>query len=276
MDKIPIDDSIAYAIAKLVDDSMSERRDPSHSELEFAIKQAKLIEYDPNKPGVSPVGKMKRIRLVLVSSIEKHTDRAERLAYSLITLVRSDGGFREDSPNYVGKDVVNNLIDVLKPKGIVLGLDGSISPVILDGLSIEDTSAALETYVSRAKKGAEDAALVVGTSKDLLEAVAAHVLLCKTGSYPTTANFQTLLGQAFIYLEMATSQAKKIDGEHPRKEVERNLFNIACSINRLRNKQGTGHGRPWLPDLSPFEAIQSIQMMGIIADKMLTKLKETT
>lgn len=276
MTKIPIDDSIAYAIARLVDDSMSERRDPSHSELEFEIKKANLNEYDPNKPGVAPVGKMKRIRFVLVASIEKHTDRVEKFAYSLITLIRSSGGFRESSPNYVGKDAISNLISVLKPKGVVLGLDGSISPVLLDGLSLEDTSAALEAYIFRAKKGADDSALVVGTSKDLLEAVAAHVLVCKTGFYPTTANFPTLLGQAFICLDMATSQSKKIDGEHPRKEIERNLFDIACSINRLRNKQGTGHGRPWLSDISASEAMESIQMMGIIADKMLMRVKETT
>jgi hypothetical protein len=49
---------------------------------------------------------------------------------------------------------------------------------------------------------------------------------------------------------MATSYDKKVNGEHPRKDIERNMFNIACSINRLRNKQGTGHGRPWLHDVT--------------------------
>jgi hypothetical protein len=274
MNKLPIDDSIAYAIANLVDDAMTERRDPSHSDIEFEIKKANLFEYDPNKPGVSPVGKMKRIRAVLVKSIDDATDRAEKFAYSIIALVKSNGGFREGSPNYVGPNAIKNLIDVLKPKGIIMGFDGSINQVILDGLSIKDKSEALESYVVRAKKGSEDAALVVGTSKDLLEAVAAHVLLCKTGTYPTTVNFPTLLGQAFICLDMATPQTKKEEGEHPRKEIERNYYNIACSINRLRNKQGTGHGRPWMPDVTISEAKEAIQMMGIIADKMLTRLKK--
>jgi hypothetical protein len=274
MNRLPIDDSIAYALARLVDDAQSERRDPSHSDIGYEIQKAGLLDFDPNKQGLSPVGKMKRVRTVLVSSFEKYPEKAERFAFGLLSLIKANGGFRNDSPNYVGKDEINNLSSVLKSKGILLGIDGSLTPIILEGLSSDEVTEALENYISRAKKGIEDSALIVGTSKDLMEAVAAHVLFEKLGSYPTIANFPTLLGQAFIALGMATSQDKKIDGEHPRKEIERNLFDIACSINRFRNKQGTGHGRPWIPDLTNEEAIEAIQLVGIISDKMLKKLKE--
>ncbi len=74
---------------------------------------------------------------------------------------------------------------------------------------------------------------------------------------------------------MATSQDKKIEREHPRKEIERNLYDLACSINRLRNKQGTGHGRPWIPDLKDDESKEAIRFIGLISDKMLRKLKES-
>lgn len=40
---------------------------------------------------------------------------------------------------------------------------------------------ALHAYVRRAKKGSMDSALLAGTGKDLLEAVAKHVLLVKWG-----------------------------------------------------------------------------------------------
>lgn len=272
MNKLPLDDSIAYAIARLVDDSMSERRDPSHSEIEFQIGRVNLTKYDPNKPGFASVGKMKRVRTVLVAALEQDKDNAERFAYNIVALITSNGGFRNGSPNYVGNDAINNLKPLLRAKGILLGDDGSISPLVLDGLSIEEMSEALRTYISRAKKGDEDSALIVGTGKDLLEATAAHVLVIKTGTYPTTVNFPTLLGQAFIFLDMATSQTPKLPNEHPRKEIERNLFDIACSINRLRNKQGTGHGRPLLPDLKNAEAKEAVQMIGIIAEKMLLAL----
>ncbi len=142
-------------------------------------------------------------------------------------------------------------------------------------MSADEYTEALSNYISRAKKGIEDSALIVGTSKDLMEAVAAHIIVEKFGTYSTTSNFATLMGQAFYALGMATSHDKKITGEHPRKEIERNLYDLACHINRLRNKQGTGHGRPWIPDLSDDEAKEAIQLIGLISDKMLRKLKES-
>ncbi len=216
---------------------------------------------------------MKRVRYVISSSYEIVPEKAELFAYGLISVIRANGGFRKESTNYVGKEEIDNLSNLLKAKGILLGIDGSLSRVMLDGLSIEETTDALRNYTMRAKKGFEDSALIVGTSKDLMEAVAAHVLLVKFGTYASTANFSTLLGQAFISLGMATSHDEKIKGEHPRKEIERNLFNIACSINRLRNKQGTGHGRPWIPDLTNEESVEAIQLIGIISENMLNKIK---
>ncbi|MFZ3385189.1 MAG: abortive infection family protein [Candidatus Methanoperedens sp.] len=275
MNKIPLDDSIAYAIAKLVDDAQVERRDPSHSDILFEIQKAGLEKFDPNKPGQSPVGKMKRVRTVLASSFEDYAEKAEKFAYGLLSSIRANGGFRKESPNYVGDDETKNLASLLKPKGILLGEDGSITPLILDGLSEDEYTEAISNYISRAKKGIEDSALIVGTSKDLMEAVAAHIIVEKFGTYSTTSNFPTLLGQAFYALGMATSQDKKIAGEHPRKEIERNLYDLACYINRLRNKQGTGHGRPWIPDLSDDEAKEAIQLIGLISDKMFRKLKES-
>lgn len=158
--------------------------------------------------------------------------------------------------------------------GVSLAADGSLVPLALEGLSAESLTKALEIYIDRAKKGIEDAALVVGTSKDLMEAVAAHVLQELWGQYPTIANFPTLIGQAFTALGMATTADKKENGEHPRKNMERRMYDLACSINRLRNKQGTGHGRPWLPDLTHDEAKASIEFIGTISERMLNELKK--
>ena len=58
----------------------------------------------------------------------------------------------------------------------------------------------------REKRGAENAALVTGTGKDLLEATAAHILVERWGAYSSSANFPTLLGQAFVALGFATPQ----------------------------------------------------------------------
>ena len=69
-------------------------------------------------------------------------------------------------------------------EGFVLHGDGVLSPRVLDGLSGNDLTAALDGYVRRAKKGVADAALLTGTSKDLLEATAAHILMTRFGQTP--------------------------------------------------------------------------------------------
>lgn len=273
MDKIPLNDSVAYAIARLVDDAQKDRRDPSHSEIEFQVRKFGLTEGDPNKDG-QPVGKAKRVRAILNWGIENKIQSTEQFSAGLIALLRACGGFRPESPNYVGKDEILNLADSLKSVGVSLGLDGSIAPLALDGLTGKELTLALALYVNRAKKGIEDAALLVGTSKDLMEAVAAHVLQELWGFYPSQDNFPTLLGQAFTALGFATTVKPEVQGEHPRAAMERRMYELACSINKLRNKQGTGHGRPWISDLSQDEAKAAVEFIGVISERMLIELKK--
>ncbi|MBU1157702.1 MAG: abortive infection family protein [Proteobacteria bacterium] len=274
MSKVPINDTVIYALARLVDDAQSERRDPSHSDIEFQISRAQLDSADPNKQGGPPVGKAKRVRTVLSWSIDNHPQKAELFAAGIISTVKSCGGFREQSPNYVGREAIDNLATALKPLGVSLGSDGSVSQIALENLAGKQLTVALRGYIDRAKKGIEDGALVVGTSKDLIEAVSAHVLQELWGHYPTTANFPTLLGQAFEALGMKTPEHNRVPGEHPRTRLERSMYESACAVNNLRNKQGSGHGRPWLPDLRPSEARVAIEFIGVLSELMLDKLEK--
>jgi hypothetical protein len=94
-------------------------------------------------------------------------------------------------------------------------LDGDLRLRLLDSLTGLELPDALDAYVRRAKRGAADAALVTGTGKDLLEAVAAYALQQRYGSYPATSNFPTLLGQVFVALGLATPQDPAMPGEQP-------------------------------------------------------------
>jgi hypothetical protein len=175
MDKVPVNDTVIYALARLVDDAQTESRYPSHSDIAFQITKAGLEDSDPNREG-PPVGKRKRVRAVLTWSLENSPESAECFAAGLISSIRACGGFRQESPHFVGTDSIKNLSDVLKQLGVLLAEDGSLTPLALENLSGEKLTEALEIYTQRAKKGIEDAALVVGTSKDLMEAIAAHVV----------------------------------------------------------------------------------------------------
>lgn len=264
----PLNDVIIVAVAQLVDDAQSERRDPSHSDLEFEIKRVDLTAGDPKSQG-QIVGKAKRVRSTLSWALEHEVNAGGALVFSLIGLVRGHGGFRESSPNYVGKHAIANAVAAFDSEGYELSLDGQLRPKLLDNLSGAALTEALNAYVRRAKRGTDDAALVTGTGKDLLEAVAAHILQQRYGGYSSTSNFPTLLGQAFVELGLATPHDPVQPGESPQRRIERAMYELACGINQLRNKQGTGHGRPWLPSVTDAEARIATELMGIIAERLL-------
>ena len=267
----PLTDAIIVALSKLVDDAQAESyREPSHSEIQTQIDRAGLSSCDPNQKGQT-LGKAKRVRAVLHWAIENDTSAGGRLVNGLLGHIRGCGGFRPESPNYVGLDAIRGAIDAFSSEGLVLGADGILSPRVLDALSGEKLTEALESYVRRAKKGVTDAALLAGTSKDLLEATAAHVLCSRYGRYAANDNFPTLLGQAFVVLGMSVPNDGKEDT--PINRLDRGLFETACAINTLRNKQGTGHGRPWVATLKDHEARTAVETMGIVAERMLTILR---
>lgn len=265
----PLTDAIASAMAQMVDDAQSTRK-PSHWDLETQIKRVGLLGGDPHAVG-DQVGKRKRIQIILGWAIDNKPAAGEKLIRYLLELLRSYGGFRPDSENYVGADAIRNAQEVFKAEGFELTPDGDLLQLLLDNLSGAPLNEALERYVTRAKRGAADAALVTGTGKDLIEATAAHVLVQRFGRYPETANFPTLLGQAYVALEMC---AEASQANTPQERMDAALYALACAANNLRNKEGTGHGRPFLPSVTSDEARVAIEGMGVVAERLLAMLKK--
>ena len=212
--KAPVNDAIIVAVAGLVDDARTDTREPSHSDIEFQIGRAGLAAGDPKTQG-QVVGKAKRVRATLSWALEQSPDNGEVLVAALIALIRGKGGFRKGSPNFVGEDAISDAAEAFRTEGYTLTTDGDLQPAGLDTLEGAQLTSALDAYVRRARRGSEDAALPVGTGKDLLEATAAHVISERFGHYPEQANFPTLLGQAFTALGLATPQTPVQPGEPP-------------------------------------------------------------
>lgn len=160
----PVSDAIIIAVARLVDDAQSERRDPSHSDIDFQINRAGLTQGDPKSQGLA-VGKAKRVRTTLSWALEHAPTRAEIFVAAFISTIRGCGGFRRSSPNFVGDDAIADAIEAFKAEGYILSVEGELRPTSIDTLSGIDLVTALEAYVRRARRGSEDAALLVGTGK---------------------------------------------------------------------------------------------------------------
>ena len=273
MSLVPVTDTIAHALMQLVDDSNNNcvYREPSHADIEFHVNQAGLSGQDPKQQG-QQIGKAKRVRSVLYAAMDSNPAAASQFASGLLAKVRACGGFREASNNFVGREAIDNAKAAFDAEGFVLTNDGTLSPKVLSSLRGVALTDALATYARRAQKGAEDAALITGTGKDLMEATAAHVLETLQGSYPSGANFQALLGMAFVALDLAVPEMPEQAGEQAVKSMERGLFLSALGVNRVRNKQGSGHGRPWLPTLADEEAKVAIEVVGTVSFYLLSKL----
>jgi hypothetical protein len=267
----PLTDAIVVALARLVDDSQTEKREPSHSDIEFQIDRVKLSIADPGRQG-KPVGKSKRVRGTLSWALSNNVQAGEMLVAGLLAMVQGYGGFRPDSTNYCGAEAIANLASAVATQGWELTPEGLLQPRVLTSLSGKELTTALRTYARRAQQGSLDDPLLAGTAKDLLEATAAHVLMQKWGSSSTSANFPTLLGQAFTALGLATPSDTVAAGELVHKRVERAAYDLGCALNALRNKEGTGHGRAWDSRITPSQARFAIESMGSIALFMLDGL----
>ena len=268
----PLSESILIAIVRLIDDSRVEpKRKPTHYDLDFLVERNGLVIADPKAQG-QPVGKAKRVRAILSWALDNDVAVGGHFIGSLIANVQACGGFRSTSPNYVGDEAIKNAAQAFLSEGYELTSDGELNAVLLNNLTGAEMTTALMAYVRRARKGVSDAALVTGTGKDLLEATAKHVLVELKGSCPETT-FPALLGLAFVAVGLTTSQHSVQKGESPQRMLDRALFDVACAINRLRNKEGTGHGRPWPPSITEAEAKESTELMGIIAERLLSSLR---
>jgi hypothetical protein len=268
----PISDSVIAVICRLVDDA-GQSREPSHSDIKSIIDKSGLSQADPNVQGNLPIGKSKRVRTVLNWAIDNDLKNGQEFIGRLIAYVRGCGGFRDGSPNYVGTGVIEDCIHIFKHEGFVFFKDGTFSIINLEALSGRELVDVLRIYVRRAQAGAEDAALLVGTSKDLVETTAKLVLREKTGKFPETS-FPALLGTAFVALNMKTSQHPKEAGEPAWSAIERAAYDLACAANKLRNKEGTGHGRPWLPTITDVQSRLAIQSMGVVSELLLERLDQ--
>jgi hypothetical protein len=268
-----LNETTVQAVARLVDDAGA-TREPSHSDLEDLFRRVDLAAADPHRDPAVRVGKQKRVRHVLRWAMDNDQAAGSNAIAELLGMIRGFGGFRPDSPNYCGEDPIATCVAAFASEPVELTSDGVLRPRSLAGLAGRTLTDALRSYVTRAQRGYEDSVLVAGTDKDLIEAIAAHVLTERYGTY-SSDDFPTVLGQAFLALGLAAQRPKPDVGglEGARAAMTVTLYELGCAVNRLRNKAGSGHGRPFVPELTPAEIRAATEAAGLVAGRMLDALE---
>src|SRR3990172_11092739 len=119
----PLTDAIIVAVSRLVDDAQSTTREPSHSDIDFEINRNDLSFGDPKTKG-QIVGKAKRVRATLSWALENNPKNGAKFVTNLISHIKACGGFRESSPNFIGKEAIQNAADSFKVDGFILSAQG--------------------------------------------------------------------------------------------------------------------------------------------------------
>jgi len=218
-------------------------------------------------------GKEMLVRMVLSNAVDEDPRGGEKFVRLFVTAARAVGCFRPGDDNYAGADAMRRLRAAFDREGWLLEADGQLRPEVLDSLHGRELTEALQTLVRRARRGADDAELVIGTSKNLEEAVARHVLTEVTGGYSPAMDFVSTLYMAFDRLGLATPQTPEKLDENPYRELVLAIYLVGRAVNRLRNDRGDGHGRPTPPVATALEAQVSSLGAALVSELLLTGLE---
>ena len=265
-----ISHEIAEAMAPFFD-----KIGPSHDQLDTLFRAAGLDHADPARNTTELIGKMRRVRGVLAYGAAADKDAGATLVRDLLAALRACGSFRPATANYPGDHVISALREAFDRAGYVLDPEGDLRRKNLDGLQGVDLGKALEAYVRRALQGDSDSALLAGTVKDLVEATARHVLVETQGSYDERQGFHGTLFLAFDRLGLATPAADQLQqlDQDPVRAIQQALFLAACAANQYRNREGTGHGRPFPSRAEGRDARLASQIAGAVSELLLATLQ---
>ena len=173
------------------------------------------------------------------------------LVEELLELLRNDGVFNPSNPWAADEATRERLAQSLSPYGITLLSDGRPQTdlgSLLDASTLPD-EAAVRDHIPRLRLALSqgDSALLLGSSKELLES-AAKIVLGRVGLTPPT-KYPALVAQALevLMLHPRSAPAQREDLMNPVRKILGGVLQIAIEINDLRGERGTGHGRADAP-----------------------------
>lgn len=188
-----------------------------------------------------------------VSAAIKAADREDviPLVQELIELLRRDGAVDQTHPFGVDEAKCEQLAESLQPYGITLLEDGRPETGLgsfVDASTLPD-EAAVREHVRRLRLalGEDDSALLLGSSKELLESTA-KIVLARVGETPPT-KYPALVTQALevLMLHPRSALEQREEVMEPVRKILGGVVQIAMEINELRGERGTGHGRAEVP-----------------------------
>jgi hypothetical protein len=265
MSEPPVSDEIAAALARFYHGGDG----PSHTRLTAAFTSGGYSDVAPYRVGaaVNP-NKEERI-LRTVRAAMRRPAGAKRLVEALLVDLRVDGSFNGGDAR---QGTVRAAQRAFARSGWTLGDDGHLSPAGPIDLSTGGREA-LDEQLQRLRRATADPGLLLGSAKDLLEAVAKFVLEELGVPVSAKADYGHLWYLARDRLGILPEQvAPGVPGERQIKAVLQSAWKIAEQVNELRGIQGTGHGRTLPTGVSTELALLMVREACSVAEFVLTTL----
>lgn len=161
-------------------------------------------------------------------------------------------------------------------EGWSLADDGYLSPAGAIDLSTGGREA-LDEQLERLRRGSDDSGQLLGSAKDLLEAVAKFVLEEFGMEPPKNADFDHLWYLARERLKLLPEQVdQSLPGARNIQAILQSSWKIAEQANKLRGIQGTGHGRTLPTGVSADLALLVVREACSVAEFTLVQLDRST
>jgi Abortive infection C-terminus len=264
----PIDGEVAAAVSKFFHGGAG----PSHSEISrVLIANGYGDDYRFEAGGVAGPNKEQRV-LQGFAIARRSPGRARAFVDDMLGLLRLAALIGDVSePNEDEK----RLRLALSRTGWYLTDDGQLRAFA--GVDINTGGRkALDEQVARLRRSTADASLLIGTAKDLLEAVAKYVLEETEMPYSPKLDFG---GLWYLARERLGIHPKQVDPDIPGFEavraIHQSTWSIAEQVNTLRNVQGTGHGRTLPTGITEELAMLVVREAYSVAEYILALLDKT-
>jgi Abortive infection C-terminus len=264
----PIDREVAAAVSKFFHGGAG----PSHTDLSRVLISNGYSDDYRYEPDVGGPNKESRV-VQGFASARRAPGRARAFVDDMLGLLRLAGLIGDVST--ANDEDEKRLRFALGRTGWYLTDDGQLRAFA--GVDINTGGReALDEQVDRLRRSTADAALLIGTAKDLLEAVAKYVLEETEMPYSQKLDFG---GLWYLARERLGIHPKQVDPDIPGFEavraIHQSTWSIAEQVNALRNLQGTGHGRTLPTGITEELAMLVVREACSVAEYILALLDKT-
>lgn len=250
--RYPVSDEIAATLGAFV----SGGDGPAHTKLTQVFDRTgygSIAPYNFNNPNQKP-NKENRIRFTIQAAI-KDPARSVELIEGLLAEYRAFGFFNTIEDRHNEKERLERYRlakQAFMRSGWELTESGEIFPAGVSSVVATTGRPAINEQLDRLRRGLEDPALMLGTAKEMLESTAKYVCEDFSAPYRENMKFDELWYHARDRLGILPEQVNlNQPGAKELRKILQSSWSIARMTNKLRNAEGTGHGRTFTTAIGP-------------------------